>query len=103
MCDIVQSIEVEDKDWFSPDSRYLNNIVDIISHDNNTRAGEYHLKHEIDIRLNSWHYEHDGQLFCKHPGTDWHLMEVPQGEFLSCPAETTLRLVYPSATSEIAE
>lgn len=36
-----------------------------------------------------------GVLSCRHPGTDWHVMELKPGEGLKCPAETELKLVLP--------
>jgi hypothetical protein len=50
---------------------------------------------EDQIVLEDVFYELKGQLFCEHPDTDRHLMEVPKGKALKCPAGTTLRIVLP--------
>lgn len=50
---------------------------------------------EDEMMLDNKFYELGAQLYCEHPDTDWHLMEVPQGKALRCPAGTNIKIVLP--------
>ena len=53
------------------------------------------LSSEDDVIMGELFYKAKGKLYCKHPDTDWHLMEVPKGKMLHCPAETELKIILP--------
>lgn len=53
------------------------------------------LKEEDDIWFDSKFFDVGGKVFCKHPDTDWHEMEVQKGQSLHCPALTEIKVVLP--------
>jgi hypothetical protein len=54
------------------------------------------LYEEDEVAMSDYAYEQNAELYCKHPDTDWHLMEVPKGKAIKCPPETELKVVFPS-------
>lgn len=85
MCDIVPATSHISEHW---DTRGL------------FKRGETELVFKVDEEDNiivneKFISQLHGEIFCKHPDTDWHKMEVKPGESLHCPADTTLKLVLP--------
>lgn len=83
MCNIIQNPHSMHND---PDGVFIEGTKELV----------ILLDEEDDISINpSFLTKLNGKIFCKHPDSDWHEMEIKPGEGLHCPAQTELKMVLP--------
>ena len=91
MCDIIDAVS----------SPYMENATGSIPDDEPNAYAFSVLTRELDISFDPSILDRGGEIYCRHPGTDWHKMEVPKDKMLHCPAETEIKVVFPVPVEEI--